>query len=305
VPTIYGPVCQAAFALAYWIDPGELWPLKLIFLLADLATLYLLHRLLPRKSYIVIYAWSPLLIKEISFSAHADILAVCLLAAALERFTARKIAMASALLALATGAKVIALLFVPFLLLKRGKQPIGGWIIFAATLLALYAPFTIQGGAESQGLGTFLQKWEFNSSGFAVLSWIFGDEAGRIVSLGLFGAAFVWLLRAHLLATPGEIPRGDVLLALFFLFSPVANPWYFIALIPFVTLWPSLWGLTLLSTVLISYVTELNLGSNSLSAFNHPVWVRPLEIIPVVIALVWGYRRRLHEKLFDVAAPAS
>jgi alpha-1,6-mannosyltransferase len=294
VPTIYGPVCQAVFAAAYWMDPGELWPLKLIFLCVDLATLVLLYRLLGRKNHLVIYAWSPLLIKEISFSAHSDILAVCLLVAAIERFGARKLAFAPALLALAVASKVIALLFAPFLLLGNGgKHRIRGCLIFSLALFLLYAPFRIHGGVETQGLGVFLQRWEFNSSAFAILQWGLGDEAGRVASLGLFAAAFIWLLRAHLRTKPGTIPPGDVLLGLFFLFSPVANPWYFTAPIPFVTLGPSAWGLTLLSTVFLSYITGLNLGSKTLGPFNHPAWVRPLEILPVIVAAVWGYRNKL------------
>jgi alpha-1,6-mannosyltransferase len=306
VPTVYGPVCQAVFSLAYWIDPGELWPLKLIFLCADLLTLYLLFLLLRRKSYLVIYAWSPLLIKEISFSAHSDILAVCLMIAAIAAFTKRKPALASMLLALAAGSKVIALLFVPFLLpRKAGKDLIRAWLIFAGTLLLAYAPFAVRGGIESQGMGVFLQQWEFNSSAFAILQWALGDKAGRLVSLSLFTLAFVWLIAKHWGHGPEEIPPGDVLLALFLLFSPVANPWYFVALIPFVALRPSAWGLTLLTTVFLSYLTGLNLDSKTLPSFNHPVWVRPLEILPVIAALVWGYRKGLTKNSGAVAAPST
>jgi alpha-1,6-mannosyltransferase len=142
----------------------------------------------------------------------------------------------------------------------------------------------------------FLQRWEFNSFGFAILHLIMGDESARLVSLGLFGAALVWMLRAYRNISPGAIPRGDVLLAIFFLLSPVANPWYFVALLPFVTLRPSPCALTLLSTVFFSYITGLNLGSKTLPPFNHPDWVRPLEILPVMIALLWANREKLKRR---------
>jgi hypothetical protein len=305
VPTIYGPVCQVAFAAAYWIAPGELWSLKLIFLLADLATMILVFRLLRRKSHILIYAWSPLLILEISFSAHSDILAVCLLVWAMERFAARRPIFACALLALAAAAKVIVLPFVPFLLLGSSNRiRLGVGMVFTAMLALLHAPFALGGGFGEQGLGIFLQRWEFNSSAFAIFRWMWGDEAGKIVSLSLFAASLVWLLRMHRKAPPGTIPRGDILLGVFFLLSPVANPWYFIALLPFVTLWPSAWNLTLLSTVLLSYATGLNLGSQTLPPFNHPAWVRPLEILPVVIALVCENRGMRNRKIVASEAPA-
>lgn len=42
VPTLYGPVSEWAFWLAYKIAPAELWPWKLILLLVDLAIVSLL-----------------------------------------------------------------------------------------------------------------------------------------------------------------------------------------------------------------------------------------------------------------------
>lgn len=306
VPTIYGPICQVVFAAAYWIAPGELWSLKLIFLLIDLATMALLFRLLDRKSRILIYAWSPLLILEIGFSAHSDILAVCLLTLAMERFAARRPVFACALLALAVGAKVIVLPFLPFLLLGSSNRiRLRAGMAFAATLALLHAPFAMQGGFGEQGLGVFLQRWEFNSLAFAIFRWMWGDEAGRMVSLSLFVATLVWLLRMHRKAPPGTIPRGDILLAVFFLLSPVVNPWYLVALLPFVTLWPRGWSLTLVSTVLLSYITGLNLGSQVLPLFNHPAWVRPLEILPVIIVLAWESRDKLKRKIAIPAAPET
>lgn len=306
VPTIYGPVCQLVFAAAYWIAPGELWSLKLIFLLADLATMILLFRLLRRKSQVLIYAWCPLLILEIAFSAHSDILAVCLLTWAMERFAARRPVFACALLALAAGAKVIVLPFLPFLLLGNSKKiRLSAGIVFVATLALLHAPFAMGGGFGEQGLGVFLQRWEFNSLAFAIFRWMLGDETGRMVSLILFAVALAGLLRLHRKATAGTIPRGDILLAVFFLLSPVVNPWYFVALLPFVTLLPSGWGLTLLSTVLLSYVTGLNLGSQSLPPFNHPGWVRPLEILPVIIVLGWENRGKVKGAIAISAVPET
>src|SRR5262249_43907971 len=148
-----------------------------------------------------------------------------------------------------------------------------------------------------QGLGVFLQRCEFNSLAFAIFRQMWGDDAGRMVSLALFAAALVWLVNVHRKAPPGTIPRGDILLAVFFLLSPVVNPWYFVALLPFVTLWPAGWSFTLLSTVLLSYITGLNLGSQSLPPFNHPGWVRPLEVLPVMIVLGLGNWGRLRGKI--------
>jgi len=115
----------------------------------------------------------------------------------------------------------------------------------------------------------------------------------------------VWLLKMQRKDPPGTLPRGEILLAVFLLLSPVVNPWYFVALLPFVTLRPFGWSLTLLSTVLLSYITGLNLGSQMLPPFNHPAWVRPLEILPVVIVLAWENHGKLKGKIAITAAPET
>jgi alpha-1,6-mannosyltransferase len=280
VPTIYGPVCQFAFALSYRIGPGQLWPLKLIFLAADFAAAMILLRLLDRKHSIILYAWSPLIIKEVSFTAHTEILAAFFLLAAIQKFVARNAAAGGALLALAVAAKMIAVVFAPILLLKEKRRAVAA---FAAVLCLVYGPFMASGAIDARGLGIFLDRWEFNSFGFALLSGLFGAWAGKLMSVLAFGAVLVWLMSRYV---AGSIPPGDVLLGCFFLLSPVVNPWYLVLMAPFVTLRPSVWGLVALTTILLSYITGLNLPSGSLPAYNHPWWVRPLQILPVMAA-VW------------------
>lgn len=100
-PTIYGPVCEWAFGLAYWLAPGQLWSWKLILLVADLAALGLLSRLLT-PSQVLLYAWCPLLIQETAFNAHPDSLGVFFLLAALLVSLSGRWAGAALLLSLAT-----------------------------------------------------------------------------------------------------------------------------------------------------------------------------------------------------------
>ncbi len=93
IPTIYGPVTELSFLLAYYVSPGALWPLKLFYIAADLATLWLLANLMPFSRNLLLYAWSPLLIKEVAFTAHPDVLAAaCMVAAALALQSGRNIA---------------------------------------------------------------------------------------------------------------------------------------------------------------------------------------------------------------------
>ena len=85
VKTIYGPGCEAAFLLSYWIAPGQLWPWKLLLFGADLLTLRLLTGALGARRALL-YAWCPLLIQETAFNAHPDVLAIAAVVGALVAF---------------------------------------------------------------------------------------------------------------------------------------------------------------------------------------------------------------------------
>ena len=75
VKTVYGPTIQWVFALAYLISPGEVWPLQLMMGIADIAVILILLQLAKPNS-VLLYAWSPLVIKEFVISAHPDVLGV-------------------------------------------------------------------------------------------------------------------------------------------------------------------------------------------------------------------------------------
>lgn len=88
LPTIYPPVSQAVFAAASWMTPVDatVWLSVLIikawFVAFDLATLVLVVKLLrlcqQPVGLCLIYAWCPLLLKEVANSGHLDAVAVFL-----------------------------------------------------------------------------------------------------------------------------------------------------------------------------------------------------------------------------------
>lgn len=278
LPTIYGPACELVFLLSYWISPGGLWPMKLLFLAADLGLLWVLWKILGPAAGLVLYAWSPLLMKEIAFTSHTDVLAAFLLLAGMERMAARRPGTAAGLLGLAVSARFFVILLIPALLWRRRARI---WAIFAAVLLAMYLPFAVRGSSDASSMITFASGWEFNSFAFAVLGAWFGGTGGRIACAALFLAFYAWWFRKN---AGTALVRGDLLLAALFLISPVVNPWYLILLVPFIALQPSLWGITAVTSVLLAYCTAANLQLTDMGGFNHPWWVRPLEIVPVLLA---------------------
>ncbi|MGR8929616.1 MAG: hypothetical protein ACU836_03170 [Gammaproteobacteria bacterium] len=131
--------------------PAQLWPLKLLLIASDLLLIALLLRLTSPKNALL-YAWNPLVIKEIAFTAHPDGLIALLLISAWYLATRKQPLKASLLLAMAAAAKASIWLIVPFLLLDLGLARASA---FTVCYLLLYLPFYWQGATEFAGLRAF------------------------------------------------------------------------------------------------------------------------------------------------------
>ena len=290
IPTIYGPVTEFVFLLAYLVAPGSLVPIGLILIGVDILLVRLLASVAPPR-FVLLYAWCPLVIKEIAFTAHPDGLGVCLLMGAILLRQRERPMGAAACLAFAVGAKVFALLLVPFVLARAGAR---ATLVFGSVLALVYAPFVIQGGTDMTALAIFAASWEFNSALFGVLTeWLPTTEAKWLlgVILVLFGGAY-W--RHYRRQCSGSVPRGDWIYGAFLLAAPVINPWYAVWLLPFAVIYPSIWAWTASVALLLSYATALNLGIYDMDPFGHPGWLRPVEfglILAAVAAEAWRRRR--------------
>ena len=238
LPTIYAPTTQIVFLLGYWLQPGSVATLQLILILVDLVTIALLLRLAPARN-VILYAWSPLVIKEIAFTAHPDGVGVCLLLAAITLAWKRRWRSGAVCLGMAAGAKMFALVLAPLVL---ARTPARHWALFGLTLAALYVPFVLSGGTNLESLQVFAREWEFNSAAFGLLTAVLDRFDAKLV-LGLMYAAF-WVRYAVELSRSGShaIPRGDWLYGALLVVSPVINPWYLLWLLPFAVIFPSAWG---------------------------------------------------------------
>jgi len=298
VPTVYGPLTQCGFLLAYLVAPASLWPLKGILLLADLALMLAVRRLAcpgdaPRA--VAFVAHCPLSVFETAFNAHPEALSVALLALAMVAGTGRAPWRAGILGGLAVCAKIFAGILVPFILLRQGWRAIAAC---AGVVLAGYGAFWLQGtSADLAGLRAMADAWEFNSSGFALVERALGPSAARPAALALFalGWGFAGLRVLRKRATASEC--GFFLFAWFFLWSPTFNPWYALWLLPFVAVRRGPGGIAILAFVSLSHLTRMNLGSADLDGFAHPRWVKLLECGLIAVAFLAGQplrRRRVH-----------
>lgn len=288
LPTIYAPLTQLVFLLGYLISPGSVTVLQAILVVFDLVTIALLFRLTSVRN-VMLYAWCPLVIKEIAFTAHPDGVGVCLLLCAIVLSAKSRWNCAAICLGLAAGAKVFALLLVPLILLRAAARY---WILSIAVFVGLYLPFVLSGGTDMESFVVFAREWEFNSALFGLFSASLGIFETKLV-LGL-GFAVLWISYSLRYRKSTErIPRGDWLYGALLAVSPVINPWYLLWLLPFAAIFPSVWAWTASLAVLASYVTGLNLNDYTMGPYEQPVWARVLEFAPILLALgydVFRYR---------------
>jgi alpha-1,6-mannosyltransferase len=290
VPTIYGPICQYLFAFSYLIAQGQLWPVKLLLILADVLLIFCLLRLTsPRNT--LLYAWCPLVLHETAINAHTEILGVAPAMLALFLLARGQTRSALVTLGISVAARIHGVLLAPFLVLQT---PWKRWWIFPVMMALLYLPFWVQGSlGDWAGLRAFLQHWEFNSTIFAVVAWMTGTPAAKLICASTFALVYAVLLRRQpstAVRSSGfsrsPIPPGDLVYGIFFLLSAVVNPWYVLWLAPFMALFPSFTGVTACAVVSLSYVHGLNWEAAALPPYEHPWWVRPAEIAAVAIAFI-------------------
>lgn len=295
IPTIYGPALQFSFLFAYILESGSITTLQIVYACIDIFLIILLLKL-ASPNRVLLYAWSPLVIKELIITAHPDGLAVFLLIASLLCFMQRKNTGAVVLLAFAVCAKIFALLLSPFILYYCTTQQ---RLLFVAVVFALYLPFTIMGGTDLLGLFTFAKEFEFNAALFSLLQYLLPETGAKLICIGIF-LGFYGLYFRHYIrcVTPSAVtlPRGDLIFGVFLLCAPVLNAWYLVWLLPFAVVFRGSWVWIASISVMFSYTTGLHLNNLQMGAYELAAWVKPVEFGSIAIAIGYDILRRYRQR---------
>jgi alpha-1,6-mannosyltransferase len=282
IGTVYGPLLQAIFALCYFIAPGELWPLKVLLAISLMQIIFVLgHSKVPAK-WLFAFCLHPLLIKESILTAHPDLLIGCLILNAVLMWRKGYFQVAAIIIACAAAVKITAAALLMFFCFdQRGKF---FWPAFWAGSLAFvigYLPMMIEhfSGAAS-ALGTFGQQWVFNPIFFRVFAYFFSDAVARILVVLVFGGVVLYMLRMQ--SKQAQIHRSIIgTLVAMLLLAPVLNPWYWLWLLPILTL----------VTLECSTIAWL-CASASLMAYAHvlggnhyvvPLWATVVQMVAVIV----------------------
>ncbi len=264
--TIYPPVAQFIFMAAAKIH-ASVTCMKLIMVGFEAGTCAVLvsclKRLDQRPERVLLYAWQPVCVWEIGSSGHIDAAAVFFLALGL--FLALRDKPLAGVAAL-VGAVLVKLYPVALLPAFARRRVLGPVLVFAGVCIAAYLPYLSVGRGIFGFLSGYAQE-EGISSGARYFPVAFLDRTLHIsiapsVYLGtcalLLGGLAFWAFRRG--ASPSNVISGSLVLATAFTlcFSP-HYPWYFLWLLPFLTLWP--WRPAMYMVLAVTYMLATHLGA--------------------------------------------
>jgi len=330
IATVYGPVTQWIFASGYLLEPASVRPLQALAAIADLLIMFILVKLGARNA-LLLYAWSPLMLKEFSLTAHPDIFAILFMLVSVHAMHSRRAALAGIALALAFGAKVFAILVLPFLLTSGWQRDLslkrlaGTTCTLATTFLITLGAITLWYGTVTiwlpEGLRAMADSWLFNAPLYLLLLHLFDFHSIKLMLLTVFSLYVITvfikrLIKNHVRTQSGtgeaaitsvestqwrssnSAFRGDWLYLLFLLSLPVINPWYVAWLIPFATLYPSWWSWTASLMIFLSYWYGSYVAATGIESLQIPTAVIAIEyaVAITVPIIAWGVGRYCKSK---------
>jgi hypothetical protein len=242
--TVYPPVCQFIFFLSALV-PGDpiLAPvvvMRLFIVAAEAGSLILMVLLLRRLQLparrVLLYAFNPLVIIELSGNLHFEALMIFFLLLSIHTLFVRRWALSALYFALAVASKVIPLVMLPMYARRLGwRRAVLFWLLTGLCTLLIFAPLLdasfVRGFGSSASL--YFQKFEFNASvfyivraiGFWYVGWDVIQTAGLVLALLVF--VFIVLLAIFQNTAEHNLP-GILLWPLFIylLFATIVHPWY-------------------------------------------------------------------------------
>jgi hypothetical protein len=272
VRTIYPPLAQLVFRAVAVAAPGSWMAIKIIWAACDIGIAALLYRLVPARRRLqawTLYWWSPLVVVEVAWNAHLDLLGVLPIVLAL--WSARRAPVRSAALGAALAAaalvKYFAVAFLPTAFRAgRSAKVAAAFLLVAA---AAHLPYIGAGPLLFDGLTTYAARWRFNDGLFRFLEWITGSGTGARAAAGVIVLALVvqsvrnaWTFERAVFWLTGAILT----------LSPTVHPWYLLWVVPLVAIRPNPAWLYLTGAVFLAYY---GLGAyRATGDWPEPVWVK-------------------------------
>lgn len=304
VRSIYPPLTQIIFAVSHGLHPWSIVTWRVMLFFFDSLTMVILMMLLQRLNipahWSVIYWWNPLLIVEVFNAAHMDVILFPVLLGAFLLAIRNKVVWAGGMLGMAVGIKVWPILLLPLFLRKISSSPKRIMLamgVFSLVAVGVLTPMLISGIDNKAGLVAYSLSWEGNDSLFRLVhSGIRGllpilqvpprhaFSISRIVVFGLLLVWIGWWIRYKVEDPLSSCDQCVWVIAALFLLSPTQYPWYFLWMLPFLTVRPRR-SLLLLTALLPLYYLRFYFDArHQPNIFDFGiVW---LEFLPVWFLLI-------------------
>jgi hypothetical protein len=314
-PTVYPAGAQILFRTLNQVALDSPAEFKAAALAAEALTFLFVFLILKElglpPSWMVIYAWNPLIIYELFYSGHVESFMLPLLMGFVYLFLRRRPVAAGALLGLAASIKLMpALLLVAIPPGKRLKVALSFFVVFAL----IYLPYV---GAGKGVLGFlpsyFSDPYEIFNPGLLQIALLETARFNSLPSSSIRFVLFVCFLAFLILAIRRtEEDRADlirkcyvVLGGYLLLIYPALHPWYLSMLIPFLCIIPSRAWLYLSLALPLSYLKYLTPEGAM------PAWVSLVQFAPlyVMLALECARTQPMNERrrqwYFGTQTPSS
>jgi alpha-1,6-mannosyltransferase len=273
--TVYPPGAQILFLLITRISASVLW-MKAVMVGLEALTIWIIVKLLAvaglRREQVLIYAWHPLLLWEVASSGHVDAASLPLIAMALLFYLRRKPAATGVALAAATLVKLYPIVIFP-VLYRRMDWRRGDWKMpasLAGVIAAGYACYLSVGPhvlgflpeyAREEGLESgsryFLLTLARNSLHWEGIPPAAFYAFAAVLLLGL--ALWAWLGReaGGEAGAPATIRYSFAIAAVLMLLFSSHYPWYYLWLLPFLSVIPYTPMLYFTTACFYLYTTQL------------------------------------------------
>ena len=299
--TVYPPLSQWVFYLAAWIFPdnilGNVIVMRLVIILFEGGSIWLLLILVRRfqlnPKQVLIYAWNPLVIVELTGNLHFEAMMIFLILLSIYLLDIGRWQWSAVSIAAGVAVKLIPLLFLPLLAFRLPWKKLAAyWVLTGLVILVLFltiwSPELVEGMGSS--LSLYFQNFEFNGSiyylvrevGFLVKGYNIIGSAGKYLGLTTlvvilwlsyysydrmrWSQAMIWALTIHLLL------------------STTVHPWYITPLVGLATLsnvrFPIAWSVL----VMLSYLGYTETG------YQENLYLVSAEYVMLAVVLVWDLK---------------
>jgi hypothetical protein len=304
--SVYPPICQFIFGLSAKINGsnvlGNVILIRFFILLAEFGTITLLHRLtrifkLP-QTLVLIYAFNPLVIIELTGNLHFEAIMIFFLLLAVYLLVKERPFLSAISFALAVGTKLIPIIFLPLLIKRLGKSKSAYYfMIVGVTILLFSTPFlSVQSISNYfSSLGLYFQAFEFNASIYYAVRWVSAQMASdSIVNISIVLLPILSLVTIVIIAARERMVDWQSLftsmlfcLTAYLLFSTNVHPWNIAPLVMLAVFSGYRYVIPWSFLVMLTYVTYQTLP------YSENLWFVAIEYLAVGGWMVYELRAKL------------